>query len=206
MFQRPHLIAALLCVGAILAACESTPASYMPEAEFQNIVGHARAEPRPVLAENELSELLSNASLSDAQKGETYYARAYARWRGNYDKPGAITDFDRFAQLRPGDERVAETGSAKADIAGEIVLHEQRLQGLQTLENWFNDMVALGRIIEGAERFQRAGLTPNEAQLTLLRDAGYICTGVAGGQPVHQHGDVPAHAAELVWCPGTPKA
>lgn len=200
-----------LVVGAFLAACASTPPPVeISPAEFQNIIGQASASESVVRVDRDLSALLARPAASVEQKAQAHYLRGHKRWHSAYNLPGALADFERFVALAPLDERVEETRAIQITIAEDIRTLEQRLAGLQTLENWFDDKVAMGQLDEAAGRQRRSGLAPNVSQTDLLREAGYICVDGAsapGTQPVHQHGDnAPEHVIGLVWCSGDSKA
>ena len=211
MSQRLKSCLASLACGLFLVACASTPPTpEVPPAEFQNIIGQARASENIVRVNRELTAFLAREGVSATQAAEVHLLRGFKRWHGSFDLPGAAADFERFLALAPEDARGEETRRQLAEIFTEVSVHEQALAGLQTLENWFDDKVALGQLDEAVSRQRRAGIAPNERQTELLREAGYICVAGTDGAsrlPVHQHGDVvEAHAAGLVWCTQTPKA
>jgi len=188
----------------VLSACETVPEapSAMEQAGFEQVMARAASNPSPAAIDRDLTALLARTELSDDQKAKIYRLRGEKRWRGAFNKPGAIEDFDSFLAIRPADPEVAnvriERRSAQSDISG----HQQRLRGLQTLPAWFNDKVAMGDIAEAAARYRKSGLTPTDRQVYTLREAGYICTNASGGEAIHRYGALPAYAASLVWCPG----
>lgn len=203
MYRTP-MLAALLCAGLILTACETTPPpAQMAQAKFENILEQAKSNPSPVSADKMLTSLLDGEVLDDLQRAELHYSRAFKRWHGGLNKPGAISDFEAFGQLNPLDSRARLVNANRAKIGTEILAHEGRLAGLQTLPAWFDDQVAMGHLKEAAARYRKSGLTPTDGQVHILREGGYVCVGGvsgAGEGNLHTYGNVPAYAADLVWC------
>ncbi len=189
-----------------LAACETTPPppTEMDQATYAETMRRADANPSAVAVDRDLSALLARSDLSEDQQARIHLIRARKRWRGGYNKPGAVADFKAFLRLLPLDPEAARVRVEQGHVRTEIRQHEQRLVGLQTLPNWFDDKLAMGALDEAAARYRKSGLTPTDNQVYVLREAGFICAdgaGGSGGEPVHQHGTRPAYAANLVWCP-----
>ncbi len=193
----------LSLLGA-LSACETVPdaAPEMEQAGFEQVMARAASNPSPAAIDRDLTALLARTELSDDQKAKVYRLRGEKRWRGGFNKPGAVEDFDSFLALRPADQEVANVRTERRSAQSEISNHQQRLRGLQTLPAWFDDKVAMGEIAEAAARYRKSGLTPTDRQVYTLREAGYICTNASGGEAIHRYGALPAYAASLAWCPG----
>ena len=193
---------ASLLVG--LSACETVPEAEpeMEQAGFEQIMARAATNPSPAAIDRDLTGLLARTELSDDQKAKIYRLRGEKRWRGGYNKPGAIEDFDSFLAMRPSDPEAANVRTERRSAQSEISGHQRRLRGLQTLPAWFDDKVAMGGIAEAAARYRKSGLTPTDRQVYTLREAGYVCTNASGGEAIHRYGALPAYAASLVWCPG----
>ena len=206
MIYRFPALAALLATAFIVGACETSPPpapTAMDPAGYGEIMRLAQANPSPAAVDRDLTVLLSRNTLSDDQKAQAYHLRATKRWRGGFNKPGALDDFTAFLRLRPADPKAANARIEQGHVQTEMRGHQQRLRSLQTLPAWFDDKVAMGGLPEAAARYRKSGLTPTDGQTYTLREAGYICAGGSGGQAVHRYGPVPAYAARLVWCPNT---
>ncbi len=206
--MKVQIIAAAFSLGALslLGACETIPVQQGMELEsFEAAIKRVQDNPSAAAVNRDLTRLLAQP-LTDDQKAQTYLLRAERRWKGNFDKPGAMTDLEAYLVLRPLDPGSEQVRTDQRMIQSEITRHEQQLSGLQTLPKWFDDKVALGAIDEAAARYKKSGLTPTDLQVYTLREAGFICTEAAGGDAIHKFGDVPAYAANLVWCPGKPIA
>lgn len=207
MKMRIVPLACGFAVLLVLAACETTPPppTAMDTATYAETMRRAGANPSAVAVDRDLSVLLARSDLSEDQQARIHLLRARKRWRGGYNKPGALADFKAFLRLLPLDPEAAGARIEKGHVRTEIRGHQQRLAGLQTLSAWFDDKLAMGALDEAAVRYRKSGLTPTDNQVYVLREAGLICAGGAGGSggaPVHQHGTRPAYAANLVWCPG----
>lgn len=192
-----------------LAACETVPVEEPPvmmeQASFNTELERARANPSPPSADRILSSLLSRTDITDAQRAEALFLRAEKRRLGNFNLPGAVSDYEAFLALRPLDSKAAfakrDLGFSKTSIRSA----ERRLAGLQTLPAWFNDKVLMGRLPEAASRYERSGLTPTERQVYTLREAGYICA-TGSGKRVHNYGAMPSYVQNLTWCAAKPVA
>lgn len=189
------------------AACETVPPEpivvEMAQESFDEAMRRAAANPSPASVDRELSNLLARTDLTEDQRVDALYLRADKRWRGKFNVPGAVADYDQFLGLRPLDSRAADAKRHVGFARSEIRAAESRLRSLQNITNWFNDKVIMGRVTEAAQRYQRSGLTPTERQTYTLREAGYICAGGSAGKRVHNYGATPSYVSGLVWCQGT---
>lgn len=191
----------------ILTACETVPVEEVPvtmdPVEFSAMFERAEANPSPPSADQALTELLARSDLTEEQRVEATYLRAEKRRTGNFNLPGAVTDYDAFLAARPLDPKAADAkrhlGTAKTRVRNA----EQRLAYLQTLRAWFDDSVLMGRVSEAAARYEKSGITPTEAQVYTLREAGYICA-TGTGKRVHNYGAMPSYVQNLTWCPSEP--
>jgi len=192
-----RIILSLAAMG--LAACETLPPTYDPML-FASEVEAINANPSIVAKDRELSRLLMRDDLTAEQRASSLYLRGQNRFEGRFNMPGAIEDFRAFSVLVPEDPRTATIARHEVFATTEIENAQRRLARLQTLSAWFDDKVLMGDLEAAAERYQSSGLTPTDQQLYLLREAGYVCEGDTAGAPVHQFGELPDYAADLVWC------
>lgn len=192
---------------ALATACETVPEgpAGMDMDAFEAALTRAEANPSAAAVDRDLTAVLAR-DLTDVQRAQALRLRATKRWKGAYNKPGAVADLETYLTLRPLDPGSEQVRTDQRMIQSEIAQHEQRINRLQTLSKWFDDTVAIGRIDEAAERYKTSGLTPTDQQVYTLREAGYICTAAAGGEPIHKYGELPAYASNLVWCPAAPSA
>ncbi|MEL8054925.1 MAG: hypothetical protein AAGK66_02130 [Pseudomonadota bacterium] len=191
----------------ILTACETVPVEEVPvtmdPVEFSALFERAKANPSPPSADQALTELLARSDLTEEQRVEATYLRAEKRRTGNFNLPGAVTDYDAFLATRPLDPKAADAKRHLGTTKTRIRSAEQRLAYLQTLRAWFDDSVLMGRVSEAAARYEKSGLTPTEAQVYTLREAGYICA-TGTGKRVHNYGAMPSYVQNLTWCPSEP--
>ena len=192
-----------------LAACATVPAEMDPKL-FQAERSNIEANPSIAASETALASMFARTDLSEDQRIDLLYLRADKRWEAKYNLPGAIEDLDQVLILRPEDTRAAAAERRKVFAATEIENAQRRLARLQNLPDWFDDKVLIGDLAAGAERYRDAGLTPNDAQLYLLRESGYVCAApeieseeetpeeaadaaqtVPAIIPVHRHGPEP---------------
>ncbi|MEQ9316488.1 MAG: hypothetical protein RLN72_11605, partial [Henriciella sp.] len=88
---------------------------------------------------------------------------------------------------------------------GDVEAAEARLAGLQTLPQWFDDMVAMGRIEEAAARQKASGLAPTVTHARLLEAAGYLCKDTEDSADEQDWlGDSATDIADLNWCESPP--
>ncbi|MEM1086933.1 MAG: hypothetical protein AAGH90_04325 [Pseudomonadota bacterium] len=190
-----------------LTACETLPVEEVPvtmdEIEFSTSIERARVNPSPPSVDKALSALLSRPDLTEDQRVEALYLRAEKRRTGKFNLPGAVSDYERFLAKRPLDPKASDAKRHLGTAKTRIQAAERRLAYLQTLRAWFDDSVLMGRLPEAAARYEKSGLTPTEAQVYTLREAGYICaTGI--GKRVHNYGVMPSYVQNLTWCAADP--
>lgn len=185
-----------------LAACATVPPTLDPQL-FEAEMVRLDANPSPASRDAAFGELLARTDLTEDQRATALYSRADKRLDGKFNLPGAVADFDAFLAAYPDDARAATATRRKLFATEEIEAAERRLAQLQNLSDWFDDKVLMGDIAAGAARYRTSGLTPNPAQIYLLRESGYVCApeDSVDGELVHRHGDVPEHAEAAVWCP-----
>jgi hypothetical protein len=190
----------ILSVAAIgLAACETLPPTYDPVL-FASEVEAINTNPSIVAKDRELSRILAREDLTIEQRASSLFLRGQSRFEGRFNLPGAIEDFNAFSLLVPDDPRTATIARHEVFAATEIENAQRRLAQLQTLSAWFDDKVLMGDLEAAALRYKSSGLTPTDQQLYLLKEAGYVCVGDGAGVPVHQFGELPDYATNLVWC------
>ncbi|MEM7329569.1 MAG: hypothetical protein AAF437_12570 [Pseudomonadota bacterium] len=186
---------------AVAVACETVPAS-MDQMLFDTEVSRLSENPSIAASDRELGILLARQDLTDVQRADLLWMRAEKRLDARFDLPGALRDFETFGQLQPEDSRAAMATRRMIFVAEEIESAQRRLARLQNHSDWFDDKVLMGEVAAGAARYRGSGLTPNEAQVYLLREGGFICDAADGPEasPVHQYGDMRDDVSEAVWC------
>jgi len=197
--MSPRLLVS--CLLFIVAACETVPAS-MDAALFGTEMSRLDQNPSVASADAELEQLLSRSDLTDAQRGDALFLRAGKRLDGRFNLPGSIEDLQTFAQLQPEDLRASAAERRLIFAAAEIEAAQTRLARLQNLSDWFDDKVLMGDFTDAAARYRKSGLTPNEAQLYLLREGRYICAanGSDMAEIVHKYGPLRDDVEGTVWC------
>ena len=199
MTIRLPLIAAVFLV----AACETVPSTLDPTV-FATQMDAVSENPSVFASNAELTALLMRDDLTPEQRADALYSRAETRFEGRFDLPGALEDYDAFLALVPEDPRSAAVERRRVFAATEIENAQRRLARLQNLPDWFDDKVLMGEFEVAVARYRKAGLTPNNAQLYLLREAGLVCTRSGETdetQVVDQFGYVPDYAVDAIWCP-----
>ena len=184
-----------------LAACETVPKTMDP-AQFERDIARLADNPSIASSDQEMAQLLARQDLTEVQRAELLYMRAEKRLDSRFNLPGAMADFDAFMSLQPEDARVSTAERRKVFVSEEIESAQRRLAQLQNLADWFDDKVLMGDLDAGAERYRRSGLTPNPAQLYLLRESGFVCvdTETSDAQPVHKYGTIRDDIEGAVWC------
>lgn len=184
-----------------VAACETVPAS-MDAAVFDTEISRHDRNPSVASVDTQLEDLLARTDLTDIQRGEALYLRASKRLDGRFNLPGAIQDFETFILLMPEDARVSAAERRLVFAASEISSAQARLARLQNLPDWFDDKVLMGDFTDAAARYREAGITPNEAQLYLMREGRFICTADDGSsaETVHKFGPRRDDVEGAVWC------
>jgi hypothetical protein len=189
-----------LILAALLAACATVPAGMGPA--FDTAMSHAKADPNPYAADATLSELLSNASLSDDQRARVLYARGSLRRQAGDDRRGAVKDFEAMLKLAP-DHSLAPNASEELEFArSDVETIEARLQRMLSLSNWFDSMWVLGDHETAVARFRNSGLSPNADEIVKLVAAGYVCREKGANPPVYTLGDIRPDLENLYWCTG----
>lgn len=195
-----------LLAAAALSACETVeeapPApvvEVMGESQFASALRGAKADVDPFSGERKLSQLVNNSALAPDQRARALYARAGQRWKKTFNKVGAKADFDEYARLYPSATFANNARIESGYVNTEIRASQSRLQGLQTLRDWFDDTWALGKRDEAASRYKRSGLTPEPHQTYQLRATGYFCQGT-GNSKVHNYGPLTPEVQNLYWC------
>ena len=184
-----------------IVGCETVPTS-MDALVFDAEMSRITENPSVAAVNTDLNQLLQRSDLTDAQRADALFLRANRRLDGRFDLPGAIQDFETFTQLLPEDARRSTAERRIIFAAAEIESAQARLAWLQNLSNWFDDKVLMGDFSAAVARYRKAGITPNEAQLYLLREGRFICTGNDSGtdETVHKYGPVREDVEGAVWC------
>jgi len=184
-----------------IAGCETVPAS-MDATIFDAEMSRLDKNPSVASADAQLNHLLARADLSAMQRGDALFLRAEKRLDGRFNLPGAIQDFDEFIRLMPDDARVSAAERRLVFAAAEIESAQARLARLQNLPNWFDDKVLMGDFVVAVARYREAGITPNEAQLYLMREGRFICAdhNSPSAESVHKYGPVREDVEGAVWC------
>ncbi len=203
--MRTFLTGLILALG--LAACATVPATMDPEL-FEAERSRIESNPSIAASEADLATILARTDLTEDQRVDMLYLRADKRWDARYDLPGAIVDLDQVVLLRPEDARVSSAERRKIFAATEVENAQRRLAQLQNLPDWFDDKVLMGDLAATVERYRASQITPTDAHLYLLREAGYVCDADGEGdedadgkgEPVHHHGPEPDYAVGAVWC------
>ena len=180
-----------------LGACATVPKTLDPlvfEAEKSRIENN----PSIAASEAELDQFLDRTDLTDIQRVDLLYLRAEKRWESRFDLPGALADLEQSTLLGPDDPRLTSAERRKVFVATEIENAQRRLAQLQNLPDWFDDKVLMGDLASTVDRYRASEITPTDAHLYLLREAGYVCEGE--GDQVHHHGPEPDYVAGAVWC------
>ena len=184
-----------------VAACETVPAN-MDSILFDAEISRLQQNPSVASADVELNQLLARTDLTETQRGDALFLRASKRLDGRFNLPGAIQDFEQFAQSRPDDTRVSAAERRLVFAAAEIESAQVRLAWLQNLPNWFDDKVLMGDFTAAAARYRKAGITPSESHLYLMREGRFICIADESGsaEPVHKYGPLREDVEGAVWC------
>ncbi|MEO1554296.1 MAG: hypothetical protein AAFR82_10195 [Pseudomonadota bacterium] len=193
--------AILVCAFLGLAACETVPKTMEP-AVFEREIFVLTDNPSIGDSDRRLTDLLAREDLTDLQRADALFLRAQKRLDARFDLPGAREDLDAFILLQPEDPRAATAKRRQVFVAEEIESAQRRLARLQNLSDWFDDKVLMGDLAAGAARYRKAGLTPNPAQLYLLRESGYVCTETEAAEHlrVHKFGALRDDVDSAVWC------
>ena len=199
MTSRMIPLCALMLV-ALLAACATGPAGMGPA--FGTAMSHAKADTNPYAADATLSELLSNASLSDDQRARVLYARGSLRRQAGDDRRGAVEDFEAMLKLAPDHPLVPNAKDELEFARSDVETIEAGLKRMLNLYQWFDSMWVLGERDVPVARYRKSGLSPNEAEIVKLAAAGYVCPDADGNLPVYTLGDMRPDLENLFWCAG----
>ena len=189
-----------LILAVLLAACATVPAGMGPA--FDTAMSHAKADTNPYAADATLSELLSNASLSDDQRARVLYARGSLRRQAGDDRRGAVRDFEDMLKLAPDHPLAPNAKEELAFARSDVDTIEAGLKRMLNLSQWFDSMWVLGDRDAAVARYRTSGLSPNAAEIAKLAAAGYVCRDAAGNTPVYTLGDMRPDLENLYWCTG----
>lgn len=189
-----------LILAVLLAACATVPAGMGPA--FDTAMSHAKADTNPYAADATLSELLSNASLSDDQRARVLYARGSLRRQAGDDRRGAVRDFEDMLKLAPDHPLAPNAKEELAFARSDVDTIEAGLKRMLNLSQWFDSMWVLGDRDAAVARYRTSGLSPNAAEIVKLAAAGYVCRDAAGNTPVSTLGDMRPDLENLYWCTG----
>ena len=184
-----------------MVACETVPDT-MDTLVFDAEMSRLNDNPSIASVDSQLETLLARSDLTQVQRGEALYLRANKRLDKRFNLPGAIADFEAFIQLSPEDTRVATANRRIVFAQSEIGSAQARLAQLQNLPDWFDDKVLMGDLDAATSRYRTAGITPNEAQLYLMREARFVCSADenADAETLHKYGPLREDVEGAVWC------
>jgi len=188
-----------------IAACETTeveappPVVAMSEAQFASALSAAKRDADPYAGEKKLTYLVQNNQLAADQRARALYARATQRWKKSSNKAGALADFDEFGRRYPSNTLANNARIERGYVQNEVTAIQRRMQGLQTLDQWFDDAWSLGERDKAAARYKKSGLSPEKHQAYAMERTGYICRG-SGAKSVHNYGPRHSHVNNLYWC------
>ncbi|MEZ6002031.1 hypothetical protein [Hyphomonas sp.] len=195
MRANHFLLAAMMLAAA--AACATAPEPAIPFAER---LAAAKATGNPYQEDAALTQLLADPKLKTEERAEALYQRASLRRLAGDDRRGAVADFEAMLALAPDHPRAGQA-EIELDLArSDLEALEPRLAYMLTLPQWFDVSWALGEREAPARRYQKAGISPNEAQTQKLKDAGFICGPDGAGGPVQGAGDPRDWLSDLAWC------
>ncbi len=169
---------------------------------FQTAMSDARSDTNPYAADATLSELLSNASLSDDQRARVLYARGSLRRQAGDNRRGAVEDFEAMLKLAPNHPLVPNAKEELAFARTDVETIEAGLKRMLSLTQWFDSMWVLGERDVPVARYRKSGLSPNEAEIVKLAAAGFVCRDAGGKTPVYTLGDMRPDLESLHWCSG----
>ncbi|HAE27079.1 MAG TPA: hypothetical protein DCG58_07960 [Hyphomonas adhaerens] len=191
---RSFLAALML---AVAAACASAPEPAIP---FSDRLAAAEAAPNPYQTDAALTALLADPSLKQDERAEALYRRGSLRRLAADNRRGAVADLEAMLALAPDHPRAGQA-EIELDLArSDLEALEPRLGYMLTLSQWFDVSWTLGDREAPALRYQKSGISPNEAQTQRLKDAGFICGADGAGGPVQGAGDPRDWLEGLTWC------
>lgn len=188
-------LAALMLAAA--AACASAPEPAIP---FADRLAAAEAAGNPYESDAALTALLGDPRLKTVERAEALYRRGSLRRLAGDDRRGAVADLEAMLALAPEHQRAGQA-QIELDLArSDLEALEPRLGYMLTLPQWFDVSWTLGEREVPARRYQKAGISPNEAQTRKLKDAGFLCGPDGAGGPVQGAGDLRGWLDGLTWC------
>tara|TARA_R110002033_G_scaffold117046_1_gene161227 strand:- start:101 stop:709 length:609 start_codon:yes stop_codon:yes gene_type:complete len=199
MTKQLNLLGALIVV-AFVAACATTPAGMGPA--FDRALSDAKKDANPYAADDSLSKLLENASLSDDERARALYARGSLRRQAGDDRRGAVKDFEGMLKLEPAHPLVPNAKEELAFAKADVDTIEDGLKRMLNLFQWFDSKWVLGDHDDAADRYRESGLSPNETELARLVADGYVCDDKDGKAPVYTIGDIRPDLEHKHWCTG----
>ncbi len=193
-------LAALMLAAA--AACASAPEPAIP---FPDRLAAAEASANAYQTDAALTALLADPSLTRDQRAEALYRRGSLRRLAADNRRGAVADLEAMLALAPDHPRAGQA-RIELDLArSDLAALEPRLGYMLTLSQWFDISWTLGEREVPALRYQRSGISPDEAQTQRLKDAGFICGPDGAGGPVQGAGDPRDWLDGLTWCNPLPE-
>ncbi|WP_045695901.1 hypothetical protein [Hyphomonas sp. BRH_c22] len=197
MTKRLNLWLALI-MAAFLAACATAPTGMGPA--FDAALVEASSGGNPYAADDALSKLLENTSLSDDERVRALYARGSLRRQAGDDRKGAVEDFGAMLKLAPEHPLASNAREELAFAQTDVETIEAGLARPLNLSQWFNSMWVLGAHAEAAERYRKSGLSPSETELAKLVADGFVCDDKGGEAPVYTLGDMRPDLEHKHWC------
>ncbi|WP_300393287.1 hypothetical protein [Henriciella sp.] len=194
-------LSGLFCLGIV--ACETAPPvpTEMEPAAFEQAVGEARDKPHPWSTIQAYTDLLDSGRLSQGQRLEALFARGSARRQARINLPGAVQDLEEAQILAGADSPLIENIATEIEYAKtDWGRAAGKLEGLQTLPEWFNSKVAMGGLPEAAERYRESDLAPSPDQVSLLEAAGYLCRTSGASDETWTVTEEAEHLEGLEWC------
>lgn len=149
-----------------------------------------------------LTQLLGDASLTDAEKAATLSRRADLRASANgYDLMGAISDYGKLID-QYGATPAANDAQARLDLAnGEATSLNALLNRPETPRGQrFESFFRLGLHEEATDLMQSSGLKPGNDELIAMYQIGYLCDGEDQTGPAYPAVEPDGTARELRFC------
>lgn len=193
-FYRSSLAALVL---AAAAACATAPEPAIP---FADRLAAAETAGNPYEVDAALTALLGDPKLKPPERAELLYQRGSLRRLAGDDRRGAVADLEAMLALAPDHQRAGQA-EIELDLArSDLEALQPRLGYMLTLSQWFDVSWTLGDREAPALRYQKSGISPDEAQTQRLKDAGFICGADGAGGPVQGAGDPRDWLEGLTWC------
>ncbi len=193
-FYRSSLAALVL---AAAAACATAPEPAIP---FADRLAAAETAGNSYEVDAALTALLDDPKLKPPERAELLYQRGSLRRLAGDDRRGAVADLEAMLALAPDHQRAGQA-EIELDLArSDLEALQPRLGYMLTLSQWFDVSWTLGDREAPALRYQKSGISPDEAQTQRLKDAGFICGADGAGGPVQGAGDPRDWLEGLTWC------